>query len=110
VRKVFSIVVLPVEHMVEVVNVNSFGVADDIWIDSDKSLHVVSNITGEAGAEESEHNLRHDRVKLDDVEHRLLDKSVIAFTIWHQRVIRAVNGEVKLGQESSSDVCVVLLD
>lgn len=45
---------LLIEHIVEVVRVNSFDVVDDLRFDRDKSLHVVCYITSETGAGEPE--------------------------------------------------------
>lgn len=71
-----------VEHVIEVMFVNGVSVADHFRLNRDQSLHVVGDVTGEAGAVEPEQHLGHDWIELDDVEHGLLDEFVVALSLW----------------------------
>lgn len=76
-----------VEHIIEVMFVNGVSVADHLRLDGDQSLHVVGDVTGEAGSVEPEQDLGHDWIELDDVEHRLLNEFVVTLSLWDKRIV-----------------------
>lgn len=86
-REISSVKVSVVKDFVEVVLLDRVRVGDNLRFDQDESLHVVGDIGGKAGAEESERNLGHDWIELDDVEHGLLDSSIITLSLWNQGVV-----------------------
>lgn len=99
-----------VEDFVEVVLLDRIGVADDLRLQNNEPLHVAGDVRGEAGAEEAKCDLGNDRIALDNVKHRLLDKLVVALSLWHELIVRAIDREVQSSEESSCSVLVMLLD